>query len=63
MGADHAVAWSHCVGNGRAFYSTLGHAPSTYAEPKHLQMIVGRAISWAAGCEGPNGVKSAQAPA
>ena len=58
MGADHPLIWYHCVGNGRAFYSALGHSASTYSEPKHLQMIAG-AISWAAGFEGPecaNGV-------
>jgi uncharacterized protein len=58
MGADHPVIWYHCVGNGRAFYSALGHAAQTYTEPKHLRMIAG-AISWAAGFEVPkcaNGV-------
>ena len=52
MGKDHPVVWTHCVGNGRAFYSALGHRADSYAEPKHLAMISG-AISWAAGIEGP----------
>jgi len=52
MGADHPVIWYHCVGNGRAFYSALGHEASTYSEPQHLQMIAG-AISWGGGFEGP----------
>lgn len=56
MGADHPVIWYHCVENGRAFYSALGHDASTYSEPKHLQMIAG-AISWAAGFEGPECAK------
>jgi type 1 glutamine amidotransferase len=52
MGRDHPVIWTHCEGEGRALYSALGHAASTYSEPKHLQMI-GGAITWAAGLEGP----------
>ena len=52
MGSDHPMVWTHCVGNGRAFYSALGHAASTYGEPLHRQMI-GGAIAWAAGLEGP----------
>ena len=52
MGKDHPMVWTHCVGNGRAFYSALGHRAEAYAEPKHLEMI-GGAIGWAAGLEGP----------
>lgn len=51
MGADHPMVWTHCVGDGRAFYSALGHAASTYGEPLHRKMI-GGAIAWAAGLEG-----------
>ena len=52
MGADHPMVWIHCLGNGRTFYSALGHAASTYDEPLHRKMI-GGAIAWAAGLEGP----------
>ncbi len=52
MGKDHPMVWTHCVGNGRVFYSALGHRAESYAEEKHLEMIAG-AISWAAGLEGP----------
>lgn len=52
MGQDHPMVWTHCVGNGRAFYSALGHRAEDYSEPKHLEMIAG-AIAWAAGLEGP----------
>jgi type 1 glutamine amidotransferase len=51
MGADHPMVWLHCVGDGRAFYSALGHPASAYAEPAHRAMIAG-AIAWAAGLEG-----------
>lgn len=46
MGADHPVAWWHCVGRGPAFYSALGHQPQSYAEPLHRRMLLG-AIEWA----------------
>lgn len=61
---DHPVIWTHCIGNGRAFYSALGHRPEAYAEAKHLQMLRG-AIAWAAGFEGSkcvHGVEQAVAP-
>lgn len=56
MGADHPVIWKHCVGDGRAFYSALGHSAETYEDPVHIDFL-GRAIDWAAGfgdsqCEG-----------
>lgn len=41
MGPDHPLVWTHCVGNGRALYSALGHTASSYAEPKHLQLLTG----------------------
>jgi type 1 glutamine amidotransferase len=49
---DHPIIWTHCIGAGRVFYSAIGHAPSTYGEPKHIQLLDG-AIVWAAGLEGP----------
>jgi type 1 glutamine amidotransferase len=52
MGSDHPLVWTHCVGNGRALYSALGHTAASYREPKHQQLIAG-AIAWAAGLEGP----------
>jgi len=48
---DHPIIWVHCIGAGRAFYSALGHTPSTYSEPKHVKLLEG-AIAWAAGLEG-----------
>jgi uncharacterized protein len=51
MGADHPMVWIHCVGNGRAFYSALGHRAESYSEAKHLELIAG-GIAWAAGLEG-----------
>jgi type 1 glutamine amidotransferase len=51
MGVDHPIVWKHCVGKGRAFYTALGHTPSSYSEPAYVQMLTG-AIAWAAGLEG-----------
>lgn len=46
MGADHPIAWSHCVGSGRVFYSALGHRAEAYAEPEYRRMLLG-ATRWA----------------
>ena len=48
---DHPLVWTHCVGQGRALYSALGHSAEMYSEPKHLQLIQG-AIAWAARLDG-----------
>lgn len=47
MGSDHPIAWSKCVGRGRAFYSALGHRAESYMQPQVVQML-GSAVSWAA---------------
>ena len=46
MGADHPMAWWHCVGKGHVFYSALGHGGMMYAEPVILQLY-GNAMTWA----------------
>lgn len=48
MGADHPIAWTRCVGNGRSFYSAIGHRPETYSDPRH-QRLIEDAVRWAAG--------------
>lgn len=48
MGADHPIAWTRCVGNGRSFYSAIGHRPEAYADPRHRKLIED-AILWAGG--------------
>jgi type 1 glutamine amidotransferase len=45
---DHPIVWTRCVGNGRSFYSAIGHMPATYSEPHYVQLLE-QAISWAAG--------------
>jgi hypothetical protein len=52
MGDDHPIIWIACPGQGRSFYSALGHTAETYARKDHDQMLEA-AIVWAAG-EGPD---------
>jgi type 1 glutamine amidotransferase len=53
MGADHPVIWKHMVGQGRVFYSALGHLATAYSEPEYDGML-DRAIQWSAGLTGAN---------
>lgn len=46
MGDDHPILWKHCVGQGRVFYSAMGHTAETYAEPAYPDVLQ-RAIAWA----------------
>ncbi len=48
MGADHPIAWTRCVRNGRSFYSAIGHRPENYSDPHQISMIT-EAVTWAAG--------------
>ena len=48
MGADHPLIWNRCVGDGRAFYSALGHTAESYREKELLEVIEG-GISWSLG--------------
>jgi uncharacterized protein len=45
---DHPIVWTRCVGNGRSFYSAIGHRPEGYSEPHHVALLE-NAITWAAG--------------
>ena len=45
---DHPIAWTRCVGNGRSFFSAIGHRPEGYSEPHYVQVLEG-GIAWAAG--------------
>lgn len=51
MGSDHPVAWTRCVGRGRAVYSALGHAAAAYDVPENRALLEG-ALAWALGAEG-----------
>ncbi|MET0179873.1 MAG: ThuA domain-containing protein [Novosphingobium sp.] len=45
---DHPIAWTRCLGDGRSFYSAIGHLPESYSDPRHLRLLED-AIRWAAG--------------
>lgn len=47
-GADHPIAWTHAVGEGRAFYTGLGHTRESWQEPLLLQHVE-QGLLWAAG--------------
>ncbi len=48
MGADHPIAWTRCVGNGRMFYSAIGHRPEMYTLADNVSLVE-QAIAWAGG--------------
>ncbi|MFT7560943.1 MAG: putative repeat protein (TIGR03806 family) [Flavobacteriales bacterium] len=43
---DHPIAWKHSVGQGRSFYSGLGHTDQAYSSADFRRFIQG-ALSWA----------------
>ncbi len=43
---DHPIAWTHSVGQGRAFYTALGHSADAYTDPTFVGHLEG-AIGWA----------------
>lgn len=45
---DHPIIWHRCVGEGRSFYSGLGHTVESFADAEH-RMMLGNAIAWALG--------------
>jgi len=47
MGSDHPISWWREVGEGRAFYTGLGHTRESYGEPDYARHVLG-AILWAA---------------
>lgn len=51
MGPNHPIAWWHCTGSGRVFYSAMGHQPTAYAEPQYRQMLA-EATAWALAKDG-----------
>ena len=48
MGSDHPISWCHPQGNGRSFYTGLGHTAESYADPAFRTLLLG-GIRYAAG--------------
>ncbi len=65
-GDSYALAYAKMYGKGRVFYSSLGHAPATWDDPRVQAMYFG-AIKWALGLVDaditPNQTPPASAPA
>ena len=47
-GKRHPMAWTQSFGEGRVFYTTLGHGPGTFERPM-MQKLVTNGTLWAAG--------------
>jgi type 1 glutamine amidotransferase len=45
---DHPIAWTRCIGDGRVFYTAIGHRPESYSEPHSLALLE-QGIAWAMG--------------
>jgi type 1 glutamine amidotransferase len=46
MGADHPISWKRLVGEGRMFYTALGHRPEQYSDARFQQHVLG-GLQWA----------------
>ena len=46
MGANHPIAWKHCLGKGRVFYGAPGHLASSYSDPRYAGVLE-KATQWA----------------
>lgn len=45
MGKDHPVAWYHSVGQGRTFYTSMGHHGAVWEQEYFVQMLE-NAVNW-----------------
>jgi type 1 glutamine amidotransferase len=48
MKGEHPLAWRHSQGEGRVFYSAIGHQPATYQIPGYRELL-SKAMVWAMG--------------
>jgi hypothetical protein len=51
MGKDHPIIWKHCLKQGRALYSGLGHTAQSYTEPGYVRLLE-KAVHWTAQISG-----------
>jgi hypothetical protein len=59
---DHPVAWTRCIGDGRSFYTAIGHRPESYVEPHSLRLLE-QGIAWAAGLGDSRCAQGSERPA
>jgi type 1 glutamine amidotransferase len=45
---DHPIAWTQCIGDGRSFYTAIGHRPESYTDANAMKLLE-RGVAWAAG--------------
>lgn len=45
-GKKHPLAWTKSFGNGRVFYTALGHGPDTFSRPG-MQKLMTQGVRWA----------------
>jgi len=45
---DHPIAWTRCVGQGRSFYTAIGHRPENYSQAESVKLL-DQGIAWAMG--------------
>ncbi|WP_157520387.1 ThuA domain-containing protein [Herbidospora daliensis] len=62
MGADHPITWCKTQGEGRSFYTGLGHTDESYAEPAFRQLLLG-GLEYAMGREEADCSADATGPA
>ncbi|MFJ6571812.1 ThuA domain-containing protein [Streptomyces sp. NPDC091292] len=48
MSGDHPITWCHPQGQGRAFYTGLGHTAESYTDSNFRSLLLG-AVRWTAG--------------
>ncbi|WP_439133294.1 ThuA domain-containing protein [Pseudomaricurvus sp.] len=46
MEGEHPIAWQHQLGQGKVFYSAIGHQAATYSVPEY-QELIRKAMVWA----------------
>jgi len=46
MAGEHPLVWRHKQGQGRVFYSAIGHTPATYQIPEYRDLI-NKSMVWA----------------
>ncbi len=48
MGEDHPLVWTHCIGEGRAMYSAIGHRKEVYNAEYNIKLLK-NGMKWTAG--------------
>ena len=41
MGGDHPITWCKTIGDGRSFYTGLGHTEESFSDPNFIRLLLG----------------------